>query len=240
MLAPLIAGVVAPLLYRITNEPEFIPEPLPGAASSRWFSGIKNSFNEFVGSFFFALVVASANGTSTPAVTGIAAACILGTMVYSCAHSSGGHHNPAVTFGVWLTNRMSWDDMVKYIASQVIGGILGAVLGKYFTGKVVTLEPAAVSNGEWLAFLAEFLFTYFLVYTAMSTGSSKNQAGFTHSALGSHYFGSSVGFTVICGAYVHCVLVHCSRLGATHVLLTCCARVCVTAATPSAPSPALR
>lgn len=200
MLGPLIAGCVAPLLYRITNEPEFVPEPLPGAASGRWFTAIKNSFNEFIGSFYFALALACANGSSTPAVTGIAAACILGAMVYACAHSSGGHHNSAVTFGVWLTNRMSWDDMVKYIASQMVGGILGAVLAKYITGKVVTLAPAALSNGDWLAFLAEFLFTFFLVYTAMSTGSSKNQAGFTHSALGSHYFGASVGFTVICGA----------------------------------------
>ena len=39
---------------------------------------------------------------------------------------SGGHFNPAVTFGVWLAGKMPWRRGLSYVVAQLIGGILAA------------------------------------------------------------------------------------------------------------------
>jgi len=51
------------------------------------------------------------------------------TMAYALGHISGGHFNPAVTLGQWVGGLFSGKDLVPYIASQVLGGVLaGGVL----------------------------------------------------------------------------------------------------------------
>jgi glycerol uptake facilitator protein len=48
--------------------------------------------------------------------------------VYAVAQFSGAHINPAVTFGLALTDRMEWGDVPAYWAGQMAGAFLGAVL----------------------------------------------------------------------------------------------------------------
>ena len=48
--------------------------------------------------------------------------------VYSVAHISGGHLNPAVTLGLASIGQFAWADVPAYIAAQMIGGILGGTL----------------------------------------------------------------------------------------------------------------
>lgn len=48
------------------------------------------------------------------------------TMVWSFAHISGGHFNPALTAATLVTRRVSIIRGVLYIIAQVLGGILGA------------------------------------------------------------------------------------------------------------------
>lgn len=48
------------------------------------------------------------------------------TMVWSFAHISGGHFNPAVTAGALVTRRVSIVRGVLYFIAQILGGILGA------------------------------------------------------------------------------------------------------------------
>src|SRR5215472_13334168 len=47
-------------------------------------------------------------------------------MVYVVGPISGCHINPAVTFGMWLSKRMSQKDMFGYWIAQVIGGIIAS------------------------------------------------------------------------------------------------------------------
>lgn len=52
---------------------------------------------------------------------------------------SGGHFNPAVTFGVWITGKIDPLRAVGYVASQLIGAIAAAALAAYiFSGLVLT------------------------------------------------------------------------------------------------------
>lgn len=51
------------------------------------------------------------------------------TMAFAIGHISGCHLNPAVTVGLWAGGRFETKDVLPYIISQVIGGIIaGGVL----------------------------------------------------------------------------------------------------------------
>ena len=47
---------------------------------------------------------------------------------------SGGHLNPAVTFGFWVTGHVRRHDLLGYIAGQVLGAFAGASLGALLWG----------------------------------------------------------------------------------------------------------
>ncbi|KAB1579643.1 aquaporin Z [Serratia marcescens] len=48
------------------------------------------------------------------------------TGAYALGHLSGGHFNPAVSFGLWAAGRFPAAQVPGYIVAQVIGGLLGA------------------------------------------------------------------------------------------------------------------
>ncbi|MFC5590174.1 MIP/aquaporin family protein [Sporosarcina soli] len=48
--------------------------------------------------------------------------------VYAVGNFSGAHLNPAVTIGMASIGEFPWADVPSYIAAQIIGGIIGAVI----------------------------------------------------------------------------------------------------------------
>src|SRR5215216_5520885 len=101
------------------------------------------------------------------------------TMAYAVGHISGGHFNPAVSFGLWAGGRFPAKDLIPYIIAQCIGAIAAA--GTLFTiasGKAGfaidnTKAGAFASNGFGAfspdgyslssAFIAEFVLTLFFL-----------------------------------------------------------------------------
>jgi aquaporin Z len=72
-----------------------------------------------------------AYGTSVAAgvvATALAFAIVLTALVAIMAPISGGHVNPAVTLGAYLTRRIPFKDALGYWVAQLLGGILGALL----------------------------------------------------------------------------------------------------------------
>jgi aquaporin Z len=56
------------------------------------------------------------------------------TMCFAVGHISGGHFNPAVTVGLAMAKRFPWNNVLAYIAVQVLraivaGGVLFAIAG---------------------------------------------------------------------------------------------------------------
>src|SRR6186713_3738258 len=48
------------------------------------------------------------------------------TMAYAVGHISGGHFNPAVSFGLWAGKRFPASDLIPYVIAQVLGAIAAA------------------------------------------------------------------------------------------------------------------
>jgi aquaporin Z len=46
--------------------------------------------------------------------------------IYTVGHISGGHFNPAVSLGLALAGRFSWNRVAPYIGAQILGGVLGS------------------------------------------------------------------------------------------------------------------
>lgn len=71
------------------------------------------------------------------------------TMAYAIGHISGCHLNPAVSIGLWAGGRFPANQLLPYIAAQVIGGVLaGGVLYLIASGKTgFDLAGGFASNG---------------------------------------------------------------------------------------------
>lgn len=58
------------------------------------------------------------------------------TMAFAIGHVSGGHLNPAVSFGLWAGKRFPGSELLPYIVSQVIGAVIaGGVIYLIASGK---------------------------------------------------------------------------------------------------------
>lgn len=71
------------------------------------------------------------------------------TMIYALGRISGGHLNPAVSFGLFVGGRFKGADLIPYIIVQVLGAILAAYL-LYFiaSGKAgFNLSGGLANNG---------------------------------------------------------------------------------------------
>lgn len=108
-------------------------------------------------------------------------------MAYTIGKISGCHINPAITLGMFITNRIGGKDAIMYIIFQVIGAIIGSailyVLAKD-SGSVTTLTG---SNGytEWLpAFIAETVFTFIFLLVVLGSTSKGAENAFAGLAIG--------------------------------------------------------
>jgi aquaporin Z len=147
---------------------------------------------EFIGTFFLVLtigmsVIAGGSGVIPPLAIGS----VLMVMIFAGGHISGGHYNPAVTLGVWMRGRTETKDVVPYMIFQTVGALIAAAVVKY-------LDPAAVVHPHVLpvfpALLAEFLFSFALVFVVINTATAKGTSG-------NSFYGLAIGFTVLAGAF---------------------------------------
>ncbi|XP_020211321.1 probable aquaporin PIP2-2 [Cajanus cajan] len=106
-------------------------------------------------------------------------------LVYCTAGISGGHINPAVTFGLFLARKVSLVRAVAYMVAQCLGAISGVGLVKGFQssyynrykGGANTLSHG-YSKGTGLG--AEIIGTFLLVYTVFSATDPKRKARDSH------------------------------------------------------------
>jgi aquaporin Z len=118
------------------------------------------------------------------------------TMAYAVGHISGGHFNPAVSFGLWAGRRFRGSDLVPYIIAQVAGAIVGAgILYLIASGKEgFSLAGGLASNGYgdlspgkyalYAGFVAEVVLTFMFLLIILGTTDIRAPAGFAPIAIG--------------------------------------------------------
>src|SRR6185369_3650857 len=147
---------------------------------------------ELIGTFFLLLtigcsVIIGGAGVIAPLAIGSA----LMVMIYAGGHVSGGHYNPAVTLGVWLRGRCPAKDVVPYWLAQFLAAVAAALVVNYLKGDAQA-KPMVLKIGP--ALIAEFLFTFALVYVVLNSATAKANAG-------NSFYGLAIGFTVMTGAF---------------------------------------
>jgi aquaporin Z len=123
------------------------------------------------------------------------------TMAYAVGHVSGGHFNPAVSFGLWAGGRFDSKELVPYIISQCVGALAAAGTLYFimngqdsFLGIDSTKAGAFASNGYGAfspsgysmaaAFVAEFVLTMFFLLVILGATDKFANGKFAGIAIG--------------------------------------------------------
>ena len=171
------------------------PAPLFEAEELASWSFYRAGIAEFVATFLFLYIsILTVMGVSkspskcaTVGIQGIAWSFggMIFALVYCTAGISGGHINPAVTFGLFLARKVSLVRAILYMAAQSLGAICGVALVKGFQsgfykryGGGANEVGAGYSTGTGLA--AEIIGTFVLVYTVFSATDPKRNARDSH------------------------------------------------------------
>src|SRR5437763_13439012 len=147
---------------------------------------------ELIGTFFLVLTIGcTVIGTGAGAIPPLAIGSALMVMIFAGGHISGGHYNPAVTLGVWIRGRVNTGDVLPYVISQLIAAALAAAAVKLLRAGIV-VTPITPKIGP--ALLAEFLFTFALVYVVLNSATAEGTSG-------NSFYGLAIGMTVMTGAF---------------------------------------
>jgi aquaporin Z len=148
---------------------------------------------EFIGTFFLVLTVGcTVIGAGTGVIAPLAIGAALMVMVFAGGHISGAHYNPAVTMGVFIRGKVNATDVVPYLVAQLAGAALAAMAVTKSLRAGATVTPIAPHVGP--ALLAEFLFTFALVYVVLNAATAEGTSG-------NSFYGLAIGMTVTTGAF---------------------------------------
>ena len=117
------------------------------------------------------------------------------TMAYAVGHISGGHFNPAVSFGLFAAGKFEGKDLLPYIFAQVIGGALGAFVlymiasgqADYVAGGFASNGFGELSPGKYnlnSVILTEVVMTFMFLFIILGATDDKAPAGFAPIAIG--------------------------------------------------------
>ena len=153
---------------------------------------------EFIGTFALIFFGAGAicaeqflHGAGGAGLFGVAIAhgLAIAIMISALGHISGGHFNPAVTIGFWVTKRFNTLDVVLYWAAQLAGAVAAAFLLKALipedTWRAVALGTPDLARdfSRLSGMILEAVTTFFLVLVVFATavdekGAFRSIAGF--------------------------------------------------------------
>ncbi|KAK3026671.1 hypothetical protein RJ639_040698 [Escallonia herrerae] len=144
---------------------------------------------EFISTFFFVFAaVGSAMSSrklmpdiapdpSSLVVGAVATAFALSVAVFIAANISGGHVNPAVTFGMAVGGHITIPMAIFYWIAQMLGSIMACLLLKVTTvGQHVPMHAIPQEMTGFGASMLEGVMTFALVYTVYAAGDPRRGA----------------------------------------------------------------
>ncbi len=170
---------------------------------------------EFVGAFTLifigagAVLTAGTTSTSDLLLIALAHGLAIGVMVSALAHVSGGHFNPAVTFGALVSRQISPRLAGVYWIAQLLGGVGGAAMlalifpqnvwqGYHLgTPTLGTVPSLGWDVGVGTGILVEAVLTFFLVFVIFGTGIDPKGS---FNAVGGFAIGLTISIDIMMGA----------------------------------------
>ena len=154
---------------------------------------LKKSLAEMLGTYIFVLFgpgsivafIAAFGATLSPSTLFFAAVTFglgIAIAITMIANISGGHVNPAVTIGLFISGKFEGKLVLPYIASQLVGAVLasgtvGVLFSYSIANKVLFGATVPGVMGPWPAFLGELIMTFFFLWVILTiTSKSKNTA----------------------------------------------------------------
>ena len=120
---------------------------------------------------------------------------VIVALIYSFAHVSGAHFNPAVTIAFWTMGEFHRKNVIPYISAQVFGAILASIclyflLNENFNSvsEVSYLGSTLPRSSESQAFGFEFILTFILMIVICSSA--------VHGKATKDFAGLAIGLTV--------------------------------------------
>lgn len=168
---------------------------------------------EFIGTLLFVLVGAGSSIINQGGAAGLAIALThgvgLAVIVTIMMPISGGHINPAVSFGLWLGKQIDAMTLGKYVGAQLLGAIVAALLLKLTfpasAARMTSLGTPQVSGAMTVggAIALEALFTFFLVSAVYGTCVSPQAQRVGGFAIGLVVLVCALGGGVLTGAVMN-------------------------------------
>lgn len=168
---------------------------------------IKALLAEFVGTFALTFVGVGAiasnhiiNGDSGLVGIALAHGLTLAVMVSATAAISGGHINPAITFGALITGKINITNAIGYIIAQCLGAIVAASMIQL---SMPTAALAAVSFGTpalgpgvtaSMGLIMEIILTFFLAFVVFGTAMDRRAP-----KVGGLFIGLTVALDILIG-----------------------------------------
>ena len=173
---------------------------------------IKRLGAEFIGTFWLvlggcgsAVLAANFGGDGNPLGIGLLGVSLafgltVLTGAYALGHVSGGHFNPAVSFGLWAGGRFAAKDLLPYIVAQTIGATFAAWIlfqiasgspgfaidnnaaGAFATNGFDAFSPGGYSMAA--AFLCEVVLTAMFLIVILGATHKNAAPGFAPIAIG--------------------------------------------------------
>ncbi|XP_062209862.1 probable aquaporin TIP1-1 [Phragmites australis] len=142
---------------------------------------LKAALAEFISTLIF-VFAGQGSGMAFSKLTGGGAATPAGLISAAVAHAfalfvavsvganiSGGHVNPAVTFGAFLGGNISLFRGLLYWIAQLLGSTVACFLLRFSTGGLATGTFGLTGISVWEALVLEIVMTFGLVYTVYAT-----------------------------------------------------------------------
>ena len=105
-------------------------------------------------------------------------------MVYTFAHVSGAHINPAVTLALASRKRFPWAAVPGYWGAQVTGAIAAAIVLRSSLGDVASLGATTPSGSDAQSFVWEALMTATLLVVIFSVATDARAVAAAAGAIG--------------------------------------------------------
>ena len=157
---------------------------------------MKKYLAEFFGTMFLVLLACGSAVLAGPSIGGLGIGLCFGLVLvclcYCIANISGCHVNPAVSFAMLLSNRMTAKDFIFYVIFQLAGAAVGAGFLYWFwqmggadfkfggttadSGNFLATNVCQPGVSQGMALLCEILLTMFFVLIVL--GSTDEKKGF--------------------------------------------------------------